>query len=214
MRICLIAMALVVCMMSALRGEERPPEIQFDAPEDWKKERIALPPSFAPKMKLQGTEEVRFAPGMFQPESDSFFSYMFVFQVQSKPELTQAVIQRELLVYYRGLATAVLKGSDVKVETSQFAIKLNQVKANNENAKDAGPKRYTGNLKWVEPFATRKPQTLHLEIDAWTSDKPSHNYLFVCVSPQAKKTAIWKSMRELRIAFLKANREDADAGSE
>ena len=65
---------------------------------DWKGERIRLPPAFAPAMKLKGIEEIRFAPGMFQAQSDSFFSYAFVFSVAKDHELTQEVIQREILV--------------------------------------------------------------------------------------------------------------------
>ena len=30
-------------------------------------------------MKLTGVEEIRFAPGMFKPESETFFTYVFVF---------------------------------------------------------------------------------------------------------------------------------------
>src|SRR5438045_1155199 len=47
----------------------------------WKGERIQLPPPFAPAMKLKGTEEIRFAPGMFDASSATFFSYAFVFSV-------------------------------------------------------------------------------------------------------------------------------------
>lgn len=44
-------------------------------------------------MKLRGVEEIRFAPGMFQAQADSFFSYAFVFSVTKEQELTPAVIQ-------------------------------------------------------------------------------------------------------------------------
>src|SRR4051812_41200275 len=71
---------------------------------EWKGERIELPPSFAPAMALQGIEEIRFAPGMFNPKSDSFFTYALVFSVPKTQELTPEVIKRELLAYYRGLA--------------------------------------------------------------------------------------------------------------
>ena len=56
-----------------------PPEIQIKAPKAWRSETIKLPPAFAPDMTLTGVEEIRFAPGMFQADSDSFFSYFLVF---------------------------------------------------------------------------------------------------------------------------------------
>ena len=56
---------------------------------------------------LKGFEEIRFAPGMFDAKSDSFFSYGFVLQCEPEPKLTDAVVKQELLTYYRGLAEAV-----------------------------------------------------------------------------------------------------------
>ena len=47
----------------------------------WGGERIELPPRFAPTLGLKGIEEIRFAPGMFKPESESFFSYVILFAV-------------------------------------------------------------------------------------------------------------------------------------
>jgi len=203
------AAAFIVCLGPALFGAELANEIRIDTPTGWRPERIDLPASFAPTMELHGMEEVRFAPGMFQPKSDSFFSYLFVFRTQSKPKLTREVIERELLVYYRGLASANLKRSNVNVDTTRFGLKLRQLEMPAAKGTDpTGWKRYEGDLNWVEPFVTLKPQTIHLEVDAWTSNNTGHNYLFACVSPQDKQAAIWKTMRELRVSFLNTQREE------
>ena len=135
-------------------------------------------------------------------------SYMFVFRVQSEPALTREVVQHELLVYYRGLSGAVLKRRNVTVDPSQFALVLRKVKttaAAGETTDSGGRERYEGDLEWVEPFVTRRPQTLHLEVDVWASSKTSDRFLFACVSPQDKQAAIWKTMHELRATFLEAN---------
>ncbi|MEN9576037.1 MAG: hypothetical protein RL514_3892 [Verrucomicrobiota bacterium] len=171
---------------------------------DWKGERITLPPAFAPAMKLRGIEEIRFAPGMFQAQADSFFSYAFVFSVSQDQELTQAVIQREILVYYQGLAESVLKGKGRAVETGKFTFKLERAKqaaGAPEQLPVATPvTQYSGELDWVEPFATGKPQVLHFEIHAWSDPGTARNYLFVCTSPKAREetTAIWKELRAIR----------------
>lgn len=199
-RVGLATIAICLSFAAALPAAEPAEEIQLDAPEDWKGERIKLPPSFAPNMKLKGIEEIRFAPGMFEADSDSFFSYLFVFQLETEPQLTREVIESELLVYYRGLATAVLKGRNITVDTTKFTLRLKPQKAG--DAKDDNSPRYVGDLAWLEPFVTQQSQTLHLEVDAWTDSQAKQNYLFVCVSPQDKKSEIWKTMRELRAAFL------------
>ncbi len=174
---------------------------------DWKGERITLPPAFAPAMKLKGIEEIRFAPGMFQAQADAFFSYAFVFSVAKDQELTQAVIQREILVYYQGLAESVLKGKGRAVETGKFTFKLERAKqatgAPEQLPASTPITQYAGELDWVEPFVTGKPQLLHFEIHSWTLPSTARNYLFVCTSPKARgeTEAVWKELRTLRRRF-------------
>ena len=202
MQIRMIAFVMVVHVTACLAGAEPPKGIRIDVPSGWKQERIKLPPTFARDMKLHGIEEVRFAPGMFQAKSESFFSYLFVFRLKTKPELTRKVIERELLVYYRGLARTVLKSQNVTVDTSKFSFKLKETKSIDSKANlPAGLKQYAGDVKWIEPFVTRKSQTLHLEVQSWTIAKTKHNYLFVCVSPKESTATIWRTMRKLRSSF-------------
>ena len=193
----------VMFSVGLLKGEDRADGLQLKAPTGWKGETISLPPSFAPDMKLKGTEVIRFAPGMFDAKSDSFFSYVFVFQVEPKQELTQKVLRQEMLVYYRGLAIAVLKNQKVDFDPKSFTLKLEEVKAT-AAARPAGAKTYKGDLIWLEPFVTRKPQTLHLELQAWQDAKSKHNYVFVCASPKKTTEAIWKEMRGIRTSFYQS----------
>lgn len=175
---------------------------------DWKGERITLPPAFAPAMKLKGIEEIRFAPGMFQPQSDSFFSYAFVFSVAKDQELTQEFIQREILVYYQGLAESVSKSRGRTVEAGKFTFKLERAKqaaGAPEQLPAATPvTQYAGELDWVEPFATGKPQMLHFEIQSWSDPGTARSYLFICTSPRApgETEGVWKELRTIRRSFV------------
>jgi hypothetical protein len=194
--------AASLLMSGLLWGADEPGSFKLAAPEGWGGETIDLPPGFAPEMKLKGAEHIRFAPGMMKPSSESFFSYAFVFDLEPKPTLTEAVIKEEFLKYYRGLCKAVLNGKLPDVDPSKFTLELKRVKsdAKNEQAKET-PTRYTGTLDWVEPFATKKPQKLNLEIQTWV--KNDRHYIFVCVSPQARETAIWKQLHAIRDGYLK-----------
>ena len=57
---------------------------------------------------------------------------------------------------------------------------------------------YTATVNWIEPFATRKFQTLHFELQTWKYAGSPHQYLFVCASPQPRDKAIWNTLREIR----------------
>ena len=174
---------------------------------NWKGERIELPPRFAPAMALKGIEEIRFAPGMFDAKSESFFTYAFVFSVPKDQELTAAVIEREMLAYYRGLGEAVSKGKGKAVDGGKFTFKLEAEKeaagAPEKISADTKVVQYAGELNWVEPFATGQPQLLHFELQAWADAGTGRNYLFVCASPRARAEtdAVWKELRQIRLSF-------------
>ena len=200
-RICSISLL----MSGTLVFADEPGTPKLMAPAGWGGETIKLPPGFAPDMKLKGSEHIRFAPGMMRPKSDSFFSYAFAFELQPKPVLTEAVVKDEFLKYYRGLCKAVLNGKLPHVDPSEFTLQLQRVKTDakssaEEKATDRAT-RYTGTLDWVEPFATKKPQRLNLEIRTWVRN--DRNHIFACVSPQARDTAIWKQLHTIRDDYLK-----------
>jgi len=173
----------------------------------WKGERIQLPPPFAPAMKLKGTEEIRFAPGMFDAGSATFFSYAFVFSVSKDQALTEDIIQREILAYYRGLSESILKRKNVNADADKFTFKLQQAKeaagTPEKVAASAKAVQYHGELNWTEPFVTAKPQVLYFEIQSWADPATSRNYLFVCTSPKPRGDAdeTWKELRKIRRSF-------------
>lgn len=196
----LLAVSLLLSGM--LLPADEPKAFKLAAPDGWAGETISLPPGFAPDMELKGAEHIRFAPGMMKPASDSFFCYAFVFELQARPELTEGVVKAEFLKYFRGLCTAVLNGKVPEVDPSAFTLELQRVKSNAKPAADglAAPIMYTGTLNWVEPFATQKAQKLNLEIRTWSRN--DRNYIFACVSPQARDSAIWKQLRAIRDDYL------------
>ena len=170
--------------------------INKPAPQ-WFGERIKLPPTFAPKMKLKGIEEILFAPGMFKATEKDFFSYVFLFALESKPELTADTLRGELLTYYSGLSKNVMRNP--KLDTSKFTVKLESLKENGPVPKDAlNIKSHHAQVYWLEPFATKKMQTLHFELQTWKYKGSPYNYLFVCASPQKIGAPIWKTMRKIR----------------
>jgi hypothetical protein len=99
----------------------------------------------------------------------------------------------------------VLGGKLPEVDPSKFTLELERVKSDAKPAAEEKaaqtPVLYTGVLEWVEPFATKKPQKLNLDIRTWARN--DRNYIFVCVSPQARDTAIWKQLHAIRDDYLK-----------
>jgi len=201
---------LIIASLSA--AEEKKPA-ELITPDKWTKETIKLPPGFARDMTYSGSERVRFAPGMFKPESDTFFSYVFVFELKKGTKVDSETLNRELLKYYRGLSKTVLREQAAKVDFNKFKLKLTKAKRSGKKPTDSPMLR--GKLEWIEPFATKSQQTLHLELQTWKTDK--HEVVFVCVSPQPVESAdkvtpeIWKQMRKIRTDFRPKSEASADS---
>ncbi len=199
------SLVVIALMPATLLLAEESQGFKLAAPASWGGETIKLPPGFARDMKLQGLEHIRFAPGMMKADSDSFFSYAFVFDLETKPVLTDTTIEAEFLKYYRGLCKAVLNGKLPDVDFSQFKLELQKDKQGraSEDSQNSPERmaRYHGTLYWIEPFATQSAQRLNLEI--WTWGKNERNFIFACVSPQQRDAAIWRELHKIRDDYVK-----------
>ena len=196
LRACLLS-ALMLIALTAPEPEKALP-YQVPTPPRWRKETIALPPSFAPDMKWKGTEELRFAPGMFKAGSPDFFSYAMLFWLPDDAEVDAKALERELLAYYRGLSAAVSKSKKHAVDTKSFTLTITPDKQPDKRPGGETVTAYVGELKWVEPFTTAKPQTLRLDIHIWPSAKNKHQCVFVCASAQPESAAVWQTLHEIR----------------
>lgn len=184
---------------------ESGPTFDFQTPPAWRGEVISLPPGFAKNLAWKGTENIRFAPGMFKAEHANFFSYVLVFLLEGEADVSEAAVKKQVLVYYQGLAQAVAGKALPDLDTDAFKLKLtpaDELKPNpggDKADKAEGLKTWSGTLDWIEPFATKKAQTLNLEVHLWKhGEQPA---LYFTVSPQATDHAIWKEMRGYRAGF-------------
>lgn len=183
----MILSVVTTCALTPITAADDEVAISFKTPEGWGGETLQLPPGFARDMKLKGIEEIRFAPGMFKPDSESFFSYGFVFWLPGDEPLEAKTIHDEIVTYYRGLASAVSRG---EIKTDGFKLKLEAVEERQAE--------WVGTLEWIEPFRTKKAQTLRFEISQRQLKEPARaRLLSIAVSPQEPKHEIWKALREL-----------------
>ncbi|MCG8603028.1 MAG: hypothetical protein MI807_22980 [Verrucomicrobiales bacterium] len=181
-------------------------EVQFHfetGPPAWKGERILLPPGFARDLGWKGVEEIRFAPGMFRADKPDFFSYVLVFVLEPEADISGDGLRKELLTYYAGLSKAVMAGAGQTVETDDFTVEIEKADGTKKDAPEAAleANAWTATLDWVEPFATKKRQTLHLEIHTWKhGDQP---VVLSCVSPvdPGGDEEVWSALRKIRKTF-------------
>ena len=223
----LIAPLALILLSSIPFVQAEDVRIHLDAPKGWRGEAIQLPPGFARDMSWKGVEEVRFAPGMFDAKADDFFSYVFVFYLPEAKKPDEKVLTKELLKYYRGLATAVARNKGgVDADSFKLTVKESKKQADKSADQDSEPavntesklkpdSRFVGTLSWTEPFATMKPQKLHFEIQSGPCPNRKARFLAVAVSPHPPEKAkkLWTSMRRI-LRTTEFRSADAGAKSE
>jgi hypothetical protein len=79
----------------------------WETPPGFRGETIPFPLDFAPEIVHKGVEELRFAPGFFDPKAPGYFAYAFVWRTEDPAEMDAAGLGAELVTYFRGLIHAV-----------------------------------------------------------------------------------------------------------
>ncbi|MDQ3368697.1 MAG: hypothetical protein M3680_24980 [Myxococcota bacterium] len=79
----------------------------WPTPAGWKSEIIPFPLAFAPALAHRGVEELRFAPGFFEPGSPGYWSYAFTWRTEDAALLDAGALAGELAIYFKGLVAAV-----------------------------------------------------------------------------------------------------------
>ncbi len=165
-------------------------------PEGWRYEKMEFPLSFAPDLALDGFEELRFAPGMFDPKSDTYWTYCFGIELAGEVEIDRAWLEDFLVKYYRGLCVAVSKGKR-PLDPASITAKVA------ERPKADPPAPFAAAIELVNAFVTGKPLTLRLEIVVAETPKGGPTRLFAIASPRpdADGDPVWKTLRDLRDRF-------------
>lgn len=168
-----------------------PPPASFDwpTPAGWKHETIPFPLEFAPDLAFRGTEELRFAPGFFDPSAPGYWSYAFVwFLTDDGPRLERAVIEASLKEYFVGLTKAVAKD---KFEPDLSRIEV-ELRANVEPG-------LVGTVRTIDAFKTRSE--VALTVHARTGACGERRFLLVSASPKPRTDPMWAALNEVTASF-------------
>ncbi len=171
------------------------PELLPKTPADWRYERIDCPLPFAPELKYDGFEELRFAPGMFNAESDTYFTYIFAMKITNDATFDARLLKSFLETYFRGLCRTVAEGTDFEIDPSKISA---TVREDHYEAKNS--RHFTVTLDSYDPFVTGKPLKLRLEMLLVRKAENDHR-VFATVSPKPPDSPVWSVLRKLKKQF-------------
>lgn len=135
---------LVLLVLAACASTPKP---VWPAADGWRSETIPFPLDFAPSLPYRGIEELRFAPGFFEPSTPLYFTYSFVWLVDGAPPFSD--LSADLRTYFAGLSRAVAP--------KRFDATRHQATVRRE------ADRITGTVKTADAFGDDRPLDLRVE---------------------------------------------------
>lgn len=168
----------------------------FPAPKGWQTEKIKFPINFAPAIPFAGTEDLHFTPGWSKPESDQYWSYVFVWFLDGKVKPTTDDLAKYLEQYYTGLYMTNL-GKKSKPETTFTSV---SIKDNSKKGKD---QYYNAEINTLD-FLSGKPLKLLVRLDV-RSLGHKHTAVLFQASPKAYGHGVWNTLSAVIDGF-KVNR--------
>jgi hypothetical protein len=160
-------------------------------PAGWRSERLSLPPDFAPELEWRGVEDLLFAPGMFAPDSDSYFSYVLALRIESELEVDESFLEDFLEKYYRGLCRAVGEERSLGLDLTKVHARVRR-----------GGGGFHADVAMFDPFTTGAPLDLALELEVRPA--PRATELIGLASPLDAEAPIWSELRKLAGAWRAA----------
>ena len=140
---------------------------------DWPAERIPMPPEWAPDLP-KGYELLRFSPGMYNPESDDYFSYIFALMWERHWTPGQEQLTEIIVHYYRGLTKAVAAAKKLDIPADDVSVKIIGTAPN-----------FRATVEMYEPFVTGERISLKMDLTIGVS------CLAARVSPKARDHRVW-----------------------
>ena len=164
------------------------------APDNWRRESFEFPLAFAPSIGLEGSEQVRFAPGWSNFAGERGFSYAFLWDVKdvTGPALTVNGLEFALRVYFDGLmqAASTARKADLRAEQTQVDLHpMREVEGWSES--------HAGTIHTWNGFAKGEPLALEVEVTKRACPGGRVQVLFLA-SKVKRNQPVWAELRKVR----------------
>lgn len=172
---------LLLSMFISVQAQEKA-NLLLDIDTPWRSEQLTFPIGFAPSLDYKGMEEVRFAKGWGNKESEEFWTYTFLWYLDEDPVVTASKIEKDIEAYFDGLMALVGKGSGLDITPANVVFVPDSATS------------YIGKAKMFDAFFTKGIQELNIKaVTGYCESSKKHTVLFT-FSPQDYDHPIWKTL--------------------
>lgn len=182
---------LLTLKLTIIKGQDQ--STILNSPTEWKFEKIDFPPEFAPDLNYEGLEEIRFAPGMFDAASESYFTYAFVVAIDNMDKFQQSEMMGFLYKYYRGLCKAVAEDKKMEVDVSKIFATVRMYDTSNKFRQD-----YKAQVNFFDAFTNGQEVKLNMDIQVFRKKKCQKIFIVALVSPKLFNEPLWTELYQIR----------------
>ncbi len=177
-------------------GAKWNPPYTLNKPEGWGIERFLIPIDFAPQISYKGVEDIRFAPGWADANSNEYWSYAFLWYLDDRPEINAKVIESNLTAYYNGLVGRNIERREIPNE------KLVPIKTaiTEVITADGDLKTFAGTIDMLD-YMQQKPMVLNCLVHLKVCSGQNKTFVFYQISPKPKTDNIWQNLEQLWVQF-------------
>lgn len=165
-------------------------------PKGWGYERFHLPPDFAGNIAYKGVEDLRFTPNWGNSKSDEYWTYAYLWYLDSKPIIKASILKNALFSYYSGLVNRNIKKRNIPEE--KIVPMVIAVKKIRHHLGDL--QTFTGEIDMLD-YMDQKPIRLHCIVHAKYCEENDRFFLFFQLSPKPLKDKIWNDLELLWVNF-------------
>ncbi len=165
------------------------------APGNWHSERHLFPLEWAPSISYKGIEEIRFAPGFGDPALPDYFSYLYVWWINGKPEVTAKQLETDLAAYYRGLSEGFAQEGKFSFDASRIGATL----AEPQQPVLRQQKLYRGDVTTYTNEG--KAITMHVDAVVMPCRDSNNTAVLFTLSPQPRTADVWARMDKIKETF-------------
>jgi C-terminal processing protease CtpA/Prc len=162
----------------------------LEANPEWSKELFQIPLNFAPDVSLRGIEDARFTPGWREKEGDTFWSYVFGWNVNHTQPLSIDEMSRNLELYFNGLMRVKERGKEYGMTESKASFI--------EIESTTNTLKYTGQIKTLDGFFERKPMTFNVKVEQQFCEEIQRAVLIFRFSPQSFDSDVWNKLETVK----------------
>ncbi|QHI37562.1 hypothetical protein IMCC3317_29420 [Kordia antarctica] len=183
---------IVLCLQAFLAfGQEKKEADLLISDASWGKEIIPMPIHFAPQIPYKGIEEIRFSPDWSKKESDGFWTYAFVWDIDLNKELSATDLENYLQYYFDGLMDGVNKDKG-KILPKTIALFLKKETTNKAF-------EFVGKLQIYNSFHTKDVMMLNCTVKQYYCKEKKKSMVLFYFSQKELDHAIWDKLYSVKL---------------